>query len=107
MEGNRKLLTTLVFGLLSLAALALILLLKQFTPEVFKVWITGTASVFGVYQVANVVTKFSPNPTVVPDTLKKQEEAKKESKEKGGRGLFGISGRLADAAKKRKEKKNG
>jgi hypothetical protein len=60
MEGNRKFLTTLTFGLLSLAALALILLLKQFTPEVFRVWITGTASVFGVYQVANVVSKFSP-----------------------------------------------
>ena len=101
MEGNRKLLATVVFGLLSLAALVLIILLKQFTAPIFTAWITGTAGVFGVYMGANVVSKFSP--TDVAAGAAASEAAKVEAAkpapavpskppELGGDGLLGISG---------------
>lgn len=85
MDGSRKLLATVIFGALSLVALVLIILLKQFTPEVFSAWMTGTAGLFGVYMASNVVSKFSPAATPEPKV-----EAKKPP-EKGGDGLFGIS----------------
>jgi hypothetical protein len=94
MEGSRKLLAALVFGLLSLAALVVIILLKQFTPEVFTAWMTGTAGVFGVYMGANVVSKFSPaapQPTAEDPPQARAEPA--DPKERGGDGLLGISAR--------------
>lgn len=103
MEGSRKFLTCLVFGLLSLAALALILLLKQFSVEVFKAWITGTASVFGVYQAANVVAKFSPEA--------KNGQTKTEAPAAKGKassdGLIGLSGYIKRRIAEKKAKANG
>ncbi len=98
MEGQRKLLAAVVFGLLSLAALVVIILLKQFTPQVFTAWMTGTAGVFGLYMGANVVSKFAPEPTpkqpdivVMPTTTDAPKVP--NPKERGGDGIFGISGR--------------
>lgn len=105
MEGSRKLLAVAVFGLLSLAALVLIILLKQFTPEVFKAWMTGTAGLFGVYMSANVVSKFSPAAEAKQAgvTTDPQVPPAAKPKERGGDGIFGISKRNREriAAKKK------
>ena len=106
MEGSRKLLAAVVFGLLSLAALVVIILLKQFTPQVFTAWMTGTAGVFGLYMGANVVSKFSPaakelaakpDPVAPGDyvytTTEPLVEPETKPKERGGPGIFGLSGR--------------
>jgi hypothetical protein len=89
MEGSRKLLAVAVFGLLSLAALVLIILLKQFTPEVFKAWMAGTAGLFGVYMGSNVVSKFSPAAKQATDP----QVPPAKPKERSSGGIFGISGR--------------
>jgi len=93
MEGSRKLLAAVVFGLLSLAALVVIILLKQFSAQVFTAWMTGTASVFGLYMGANVVSKFSPAAEAKAETTNPQVPPATDPKERGGDGLFGISGR--------------
>jgi hypothetical protein len=96
MEGQRKLLAAVVFGLLSLAALVVIILLKQFTPQVFTAWMTGTAGVFGLYMGANVVSKFAPEATPKqPDIVVTTTDAPKVPQERGGTGIFGISGKLS------------
>jgi len=92
MEGSRKLLAAVVFGLLSLAALVLIILLKQFTPEVFSAWMTGTAGLFGVYMASNVVSKFSPAAKPREPDIVLMPSAP-DPKERGGKDIFGISGR--------------
>ena len=101
MDGSRKLLATVIFGALSLVALVLIILLKQFTPEVFSAWMTGTAGLFGVYMASNVVSKFSPEATNQATTDPQVTVAK--PKERTSDGIFGISKRNREriAAKKK------
>lgn len=101
MEGSRKLLAAVVFGLLSLAALVVIILLKQFSAPVFTAWMTGTAGVFGLYMGANVVSKFSPAAEAKQAEAKQAEVTTdpqvppaKDPKERGGDGIFGISKKL-------------
>ena len=84
MEGSRKLLAAVVFGLLSLAALVIIILLKHFSAEVFTAWMTGTASVFGLYMGANVVSKFSPVAEAKKDELPASAKGKAGRRERHG-----------------------
>jgi len=103
-EGSRKFLAAVVFGVLSLIALVLIILLKQFTPAVFTAWMTGTAGLFGVYMGANVVSKFSPSVVTEANTESARSAAEDEAKrvkaakpqELGGDGLLGVSKKIKE-----------
>jgi hypothetical protein len=123
MEGGRKLLAAVVFGLLALAALVVIILLGKFSDATFTAWMSGTAGVFGIYMGANVVSKFSPvaKTCALTDaaTAAAEDEAAvieaaapaapvttapKDPKEKGGTGLLGLSARLKAKREARKKK---
>jgi len=60
MKGDRKFLVAVLYGVGMIGALVLIIVLKQFTPENFKVWLGGFAGMFTLFNTANVVSKFSP-----------------------------------------------
>jgi hypothetical protein len=86
MKGDRKFLVAVLYGVGMIAALVLIIVLKQFTPENFKVWLGALGGMFTLYNAANVVSKFSPEAT-----NGKEEEKPEASPASGGKrkGLFG------------------